>query len=363
MREVDVAAHRTPEEKRALGEQVRALRAAGRSRREIQAELGIGDDVAKDLLRGVPVPDNLRRPRAKDDQREVAVAMRLAGRTYDEIAAELGVSKSTCSLWLRDLPVPDASSSDQLAPRASSEPATEPGDDRRETARRLRREGLLLREIADDLGVSAKTVYYWTWGIPVPPRGRPGGGRAHMEMMRRRYWDRPLAEREEERRRVKTTEAARVGALSSREIEILAVTAYWCEGCKDKSYARREQVAFINSDPGLVRLFLTYLDDIAFPHEHRRFSLSIHESADVAAATKWWAGVVGVPVEQFGAATLKRHNPKTVRKNVGDGYVGCVVVRLVQCRVLYQRIEGVWQGIMAGLASSPPTEQWQSRVV
>lgn len=45
--------HRTPQEKQELGEQTRAMRAAGRSRREIQAELGIGDDLAKELLRGV----------------------------------------------------------------------------------------------------------------------------------------------------------------------------------------------------------------------------------------------------------------------------------------------------------------------
>lgn len=78
-------------EKRELGEQARALRAAGRSRREIQAELGIGDDLAKAFLRGVPLPDSLARPRAKDDDREAAVALREAGRTYDQIAAELGV--------------------------------------------------------------------------------------------------------------------------------------------------------------------------------------------------------------------------------------------------------------------------------
>lgn len=72
----------------------------------------------------------------------------------------------------------------------------------------------------------------------------------------------------------------------------------------------------------------------------------------MVAATAWWADVVGVRVEQFGPPTLKCHNPKTVRKNVEDAYVGCLVVRLVQCRTLYQQIEGVWQGIMGGLLVS-----------
>ena len=42
-------------------------------------------------------------------------------------------------------------------------------------------------------------------------------------------------------------------------------------------------------------------------------------------------------------------DPKTVRKNTEQAYVGCLVVRLRQCRMLYQRIEGVWQGIMGSL--------------
>lgn len=89
----------------------------------------------------------------------------------------------------------------------------------------------------------------------------------------------------------------------------------------------------------------------------------MHESADVAAATGWWAEVVGVPEAQSGAPMLTWHTPETVRKNVEAAYVGCLVVRLVQSRVLYQRIEGVWQGIMGGLSPQPALDFDQSRVV
>ncbi len=271
---------------------------------------------------------------------------------YDQIAAELGVSKSTCSLWLRDLQPATAST----APSANLMPAQQA------EARRLRVEGLALREIVVALGVSAKTAYYWTWDLPVPEALRRGGGdKAHMDMMRRRYWDRVLTEREQERQQIHAAHAARIGAVTERELELAAVVAYWCEGCKSKPYERREQVTFINSDPGLILLFLAWLDQIGFPVEHRHFSLSIHESADVDAATAWWAGVVGVPVEQFGRAVLKRHNPKTVRKNTQQAYVGCLIVRLRQCRTLYQRIEGVWQGIIGGLPRSSAEDL--SRVV
>ncbi|MGH3324094.1 MAG: hypothetical protein ACRDOV_06655, partial [Streptomyces sp.] len=51
-------------------------------------------------------------------------------------------------------------------------------------------------------------------------------------------------------------------------------------------------------------------------------------------------------VADLGKTTLKRHNPKTVRKNVGAEYRGCLVVRVLQGADLYRRIEGWWSGIV-----------------
>lgn len=218
---------RTREEKLALAESARQLREQGRSRREIQELLGIGESLAKSFLRGVPVPDS-RRPHTKRAECEAAVAMRANGKTYTEIAAELGVSKGSLSLWLRE-----------QVTEGEQPPQPEGDDDRaalRVEARRLRRDGMVLFEIGTELGVSAKTIYYWTWDLPVPASARSGagGGAAHMDMMRRRYWDRVLAEREEERQRIRAEHHDRVGALTRRELELLAVTAYWCEGTKSK---------------------------------------------------------------------------------------------------------------------------------
>ena len=343
---------RTIEERAELAEQVRALREAGRTRREIVRELGITEDLAKALSRGSPVAPGRRGSRA--DLRQAAVALRRAGRTYAQISAELAISTSTCSEWLRDVPRAAPSGPEEVVAAGREHDGPQSGSERRRRACELRREGRSLAEIASELGVTPKTAFYWTWCEPLPARARRGGDAEHMRMMRRRYWDRVLAEREAERVAVKSAEARRVGDVTGRELELLAVVAYWCEGQKDKAYARRETVTFINSDPALIRLFLAYLDAVEFPREHRRLSLSIHESADLRAATDYWAEVAGVRASDFRRPVLKRHNPRTSRKNTSTAYVGCLVVRLVQCRTLYQRIEGVWQGIMAGLALPPP---------
>jgi hypothetical protein len=66
----------------------------------------------------------------------------------------------------------------------------------------------------------------------------------------------------------------------------------------------------------------------------------IHESADLAAAQKFWLDVTGLPDTQFRRPTLKRHNPRTIRKNTGQDYHGCLIIRVRQSAELYRHVEG-----------------------
>jgi hypothetical protein len=70
------------------------------------------------------------------------------------------------------------------------------------------------------------------------------------------------------------------------------------------------------------------------------FRLYIHESADVAAAELFWLTFTGARPEQFLRTTLKRHQPKTVRKNVGENYHGCLRIDVRRSSSLYREIEG-----------------------
>lgn len=48
--------------------------------------------------------------------------------------------------------------------------------------------------------------------------------------------------------------------------------------------------------------------------------------------------------------TLKKHNPKTVRKNVGGDCRGCLKVIAAGSADLCRRIEGWWYGIVVAAA-------------
>jgi hypothetical protein len=103
---------------------------------------------------------------------------------------------------------------------------------------------------------------------------------------------------------------------------------------------QRGRVVFMNSDPALIAFFLRFLDVAGIARNRLVFRVQIHESADVAAAQRFWVEATGADPAQFRQPTLKRHNPKTTRKNAGDNYRGCLRVEVRRGAPLYRQIEG-----------------------
>lgn len=231
---------------------------------------------------------------------------------------------------------------DALRDRAPSQ-HLDAKDDLRERARELRLKGWTYDRIEAELGCSRSSVSLWVSDLPRPRRRRTSEKAAAIA---RRGWEARLRVREREREHAKEAARTAVGGLSPRELFLLGVGLYWAEGGKDKPYDRREVVAFVNSDPGMIRVFLAWLDLLDVGRERLRFTVLIHESADVATAERYWAELVGADRYAFNKTSLKRRNPKTVRKNVGETYRGCLVIKVLKGADLYRRIEGSWYGIV-----------------
>ncbi|MFK4112476.1 helix-turn-helix domain-containing protein [Streptomyces sp. NPDC002176] len=216
-------------------------------------------------------------------------------------------------------------------------------DDLREQARKLRLQGWTYSEIQAQLDCSKSSVSLWVRDLPRPePKCSPEEQRARMNAGLARL----RAAQDQDRAATKQAAADAIGALTKRELFIAGVALYWAEGAKDKPHRRSEVLQFINSDPNVIRLFLCWLDLLEVPRSRLTLRVSIHETADVGSAEKFWADVVGVDVAAFSRATLKKHNPRTVRKNTGDTYRGCLVVYVRQSADLYRRMEGAWYGIV-----------------
>jgi hypothetical protein len=138
---------------------------------------------------------------------------------------------------------------------------------------------------------------------------------------------------------------AQIGSVSDRELLLIGVALYWAEGAKNKPWAVRDRVTFVNSDSSMIRVFLRWLELVGVPGDRCRFRLQIHRDADVSAAEEFWAGVVGLTVADLMRTSLKRHQPSRMRRNTGPGYQGCLTVDVLGSAELYRRIEGWWSAI------------------
>lgn len=270
-----------------------------------------------------------------DTLREQAIALRRSGRSLRQIRDELKIFNN-----------------DLLNRLVKGEPAParrhRAKDDLRDRARELRLQGWTYDRIQLELGCSKSSISLWVRDLPKPDRTR---SREEASAIAKRGWEEKLRIREEERQRTKLSARQEIGELSKRDLFLTGVALYWAEGTKDKPYARRENVIFVNSDPGVIKTFLAFLDLLDVGRERLRYTVMIHESADVAGAEQYWSRLVGADSASFNKTTLKKHNPKTVRKNVGDDYRGCLVIKVLKGADLYRRIEGAWCGIVGAVAT------------
>ncbi|MFE6982626.1 hypothetical protein [Streptomyces griseus] len=216
-------------------------------------------------------------------------------------------------------------------------------DDVREKARELRLRGMTYDRIQVELGCSKSSISLWVRDLPKPERKR---SREQSSAIGRRGWEATLQRRDTERQAQKQKASDEVGAMSDRELFLLGVGLYWAEGSKSKPYRTQERVTFVNSDPGMIEVFLAWLRLLGVAEERLRFHVHIHETADIAAAEQYWITLTGADPGAFGKTSLKTHSPKTNRKNIGDNYRGCLSVRVLKGADLYRRVEGSWCGIV-----------------
>ncbi|MFI9026422.1 hypothetical protein [Streptomyces sp. NPDC053560] len=274
--------------------------------------------------------------------RDEAVTLRRAGLSRRQIRDRLHIHNNDLLNRLLDgVPVPEWTK----RPNAK--------DDLRARARELRTQGMTYDQIQLELGCSKSSISLWVRDLPKPERRAPG---EQAKLASQKRWEHELAVRDVERQKTKAAARDEVGRLSDRELLLIGAGLYWAEGSKDKPYRRTEVVAFINSDPDMIRVHLRWLDLLGIDRDRLHLHVMIHESADVAGAERYWADLTGMDAASFGKTTLKKHNPKTVRKNVGEGYRGCLVIRVKQGADLYRRIEGWWYGIVLGAERDQPGE-------
>lgn len=109
--------------------------------------------------------------------------------------------------------------------------------------------------------------------------------------------------------------------------KILCSLIYFCEGSKGV----RSGVTFINSDPNLIRTFITLFKKGFKPNLKRlRALVHLHSYHNESKQIKFWSKITGIPKRQFTKSFIKKEGGK----NKKEGYQGCVSIRYRDVAVL-----------------------------
>src|SRR5690606_17582787 len=139
-----------------------------------------------------------------------------------------------------------------------------------------------------------------------------------------------------------------VGTLTSREKFLIGTALYWAEGSKEHLSTIGQGVDFGNTDVNMVKFFVRYLIDVLKVDERDLiFSIYIHENSRKRAAevVSYWKKQIGTKNFSVQYIYYKKHNPKTIRKNVGESYYGTLRVRVRRSSTLQRKISGWIYGI------------------
>lgn len=181
----------------------------------------------------------------------------------------------------------------------------------------LRKKGWSFKEISRYLLLPVSTIYVWSHKLKL---GKKAKHRIELRGVNGRQKG-----RENRLRNIKKLEEKKfeiiVNKLKSFTIDtlmakIICSLLYECEGSK-----RQSKLTFSNSDPALVRFYLSLLRrGFNIKETKLKALIHLHEYHDDTTQKLFWSRVTGIPVNQFHKSYLKPHTGKNKR----EGYPGCI---------------------------------------
>ncbi len=126
-------------------------------------------------------------------------------------------------------------------------------------------------------------------------------------------------------------------SLKERELMIAGIMLYWAEGSKIKKQEGvvcGKTVDFTNSDPTMIRLFLSFLRKICRVDERRlRIYLYCYANQDVVHLKNYWSKLTKIPLSQFTKPYVRK---EFSLQKIGKMKYGLVHIRYSDKKLLLQ---------------------------
>lgn len=187
----------------------------------------------------------------------------------------------------------------------------------REKAINLRKTGKSYKEIRDELKVPLSTLSDWFSGQEWSTRVKERLVSAHMEKSKIRLKElgRVRGERLERVYAEAREEAKKeLDELRYNPLFIAGMMLYWGEGDK----VTKSHVRLSNSDPNLIKLYITFLQQVCrIPEERIRLQLLIYPDIDIESNKRFWSFSTGMPFKHFTKSIVIEGRHKTKKLSHG----------------------------------------------
>jgi hypothetical protein len=207
-------------------------------------------------------------------------------------------------------------------------------------ARDLRKKGLSIKDIANELRVSKSSASLWCSDIRLTKKQTQ---KLHDKMLRGSYKGRMIGARmQKERKERKIAEYLKrarndIPSLSNKELLIAGLGLYWGEGAKSYSGVR-----FHNSDPAAIQFTMEWFKkSLKITDDRFLMYVSINEihKERLNDVIKYWSKITKVPLSQFRKPSLIKAKNKKFYENFSEHY-GTLSIRIAKSQYLLYQILG-----------------------
>lgn len=217
--------------------------------------------------------------------------------------------------------------------------------DLRIKARRLRKQGISVKQIATQLQISKSTASIWVRDIILSIEQLEMLRKSAIKGGERGRLKGALMQKE---RRLRQIEEGRLKGikqladLSKREFLIAGLALYWGEGSK-----KSQQVEFCNSDPKMIKFLIGWLkSNFQITTEELRCRIGINElhRAREDSVKQFWVEITGIPLNQFNQTSFKQAKSKKVYDNFNEHY-GTLSINVLRPTRYFYQILGLIEGL------------------
>lgn len=207
-------------------------------------------------------------------------------------------------------------------------------------ARKLRRGGKSVKEIATTLGVGRSSISVWVRDIELTAKQKQ---RLSVRGVAIDVMERRRATRYANETKIRTTfleeGLARITGIQEIDIFMLGIGIYLGEGSKTD----RGKIELSNTDPRIIQIFILFLiRSCGYSIKNMHAHVGIHSHLSINIAEKYWSDISGIPLKQFSKTSIQRSRAgKGERDKLPFGTFS-VAVYDTAARV---RLEGWIQGI------------------